>query len=163
MPVAGLDRSLKVELAAGAKKEILALEPSDGVRGGYSAIFIPTVQTTYSYRIFGTIDSDPIDLTFTCVPGEVSETAEDNSQVKLSNAITRLGKVGSFGCPAARSTQGFPEPALSSYELNQSMQSLAATVQMANQGAGRARALSLVGFGSGLAGLVVAVVAWKRK
>ena len=162
-PVTGLEQTLKVELAAGDKKETLSFDPSDEAPGAYAANFIPTVQTTYSYRIFGTINGSPVDLTFTCVPGEVSETAEDNSQVKVSDTVTRVNKVGAFGCPAARKAMGFPEPALSSYELNQNTQNLAAAAQMAGKQATTAQTLSIVGFITGLLGLAVAGIAWKRK
>ncbi len=161
--VTGLEQTLKVELAAGDKKETLSFDPSDEAPGAYAANFIPTVQTTYSYRIFGTINKTPIDLTFACVPGEVSETAEDNSQMKISEAITRVNKVGAFGCPAARKTMGFPEPALSSFELNQNTQNLSAAAQMAAKQASTAQALSIVAIVIGLLGLVVAGIAWKRK
>lgn len=162
-PVTGLEQTLKVELAAGNKKETLSFDPSDEAPGAYSASFIPTVQTTYSYRIFGTINNNTVDLTFTCVPGEVSETAVDNSQMKVSGTITRLGKIGAFGCPVARKTMGFPEPALSSYELDQNMQSLAAAAQLAGKKAATAQALSIIGIVTGLLGLAVAGIAWKRK
>jgi hypothetical protein len=162
-PVTGLERTLKVELAAGDKKETLSFDPSDEAPGAYAANFIPTVQTTYAYRIFGTINSSPVDLTFTCVTGEVSETAEDNSQVKISEIVTRLNKVGAFACPSPRKAMGFPEPSLSSYELNQNTQNLAATVQMAARQASTAQALSIVGIVTGLLGLAVAGIAWKRK
>jgi hypothetical protein len=163
VPVTGLDRTLKVELIAGNKKETLSFDPSDEAPGSYTANFIPTVQTTYSYRIFGTISSIPIDLTFTCVAGEVSETSEDNSQMKVSDAITRLNKIGAFGCPAARKTMGFPEPALSSYELDQNTQNLAAATQSAGKQATTAQTLGIAGFITGLLGLAVAGIVWKRK
>src|SRR5579871_2057867 len=51
-PITGLERTLKVELGAGDKKETLAFDPSDEAPGAYAANFIPTVQTTYTYRIF---------------------------------------------------------------------------------------------------------------
>jgi hypothetical protein len=162
-PVTGLEQTLKVELSAGDKKETLSFDPSDEAAGAYAANFIPTVQTTYSYRIFGTINSSPVDFTFTCVNGEVSETAEDNSQLKMSDTITRLNKVGAFGCPAPRKTMGFPEPSLSSYELNQNTQELAAAAQMAGKQATTAQALGIVGTVTGLLGLAVAGIAWKRK
>ena len=162
-PVTGLEQTLKVELAAGDKKETLSLEPSESGPGSYTASFIPTVQTTYSYRIFGTINSDPVDLIFACVPGEVSESAEDTSQVNVSDAITRLHKVGAFGCPAARNAASFPEPALSSYELNQNTQNLAAAVETASKQAATARDLSIVGLITGLLGLAVAGMTWRRK
>jgi hypothetical protein len=162
-PVAGLEQTLKVELAAGDKKETLSLDPSDSAPGSYTAAFIPTVQTTYSYRFFGTINSNPIDLTFACIPGEVSETAEDNSQVKVSGTVTRIRKVGAFGCPAARSAVGFPEPALSSYELNQNAQNLAAVARASSRQATMAEAMGVVGCIAGLLGLAVAAIAWKRR
>ena len=162
-PVTGLEQTLKVELAAGDRKETLSLDPSDDAPGSYTASFIPTVQTTYSYRIFGNLNRNPVDLTFACIPGEVSETAEDNSQLKVTEAITRLDKIGAFGCPAARSAAGFPEPALSSYELEQNTQNLAAAAQLASKQARTAQLLSVVGFITGLSGLALAGMAWKRK
>ena len=162
-PVTGLEQSLKVELAAGDKKETLSFDPSDEAPGAYAANFIPTVQTTYSYRIFGTIHGTPVDLTFTCVPGEVSETAVDPSQVKISDTVTRLNKVGAFGCPAPRKALGFPEPSLSSYEMSQNVQSVAAAVDAAGKRATTAQTLGVIGMLAGILGLAVAGIAWKRK
>ena len=161
-PVAGLERTLKVELAAGDKKQTLSFDPSHEAPGAYAANFIPTVQTTYSYRIFGTIERSPVDITFACAPGEVSETAEDHSQVKISETVTRLGKIGAFSCPAARKAMGFPEPALSSYEMNQSTQNLAAAAQAAGKQAVTAEVAGIAGFALGFLGLVMAAIAWKR-
>jgi hypothetical protein len=162
-PVTGLERTLKVELAAGDKKETLSFDPSDKAPGAYAANFIPTVQTTYNYRIFGAIENNSVDLTFTCVTGEVSESAEDNSQVKLSDSITRLRKIGAFGCPASKKTMGFPEPSLSSYELSQSLQNLADGTRSAGKQPATTLALSIAGIVSGLLGLAVAGMALKRK
>jgi hypothetical protein len=161
--VTGLEQTLKVELAAGDKKETLTFDPASGVPGAYAANFIPTVQTTYSYRIFGKIGDSPVDLIFTCVTGEVSESAKDDSQVKVSDTITRVSKVGAFGCPAPRKNMGFPEPSLSSYELSQNTQALATAAQSAEKQAATAQTLSIVGIISGLLGLAVAGLAWKRK
>jgi hypothetical protein len=161
-PVSRLEQTLKVELSAGDKKETLALEPSDVTPGSYSAKFIPTVQTTYSYRVLGTIANNPIDLTFSCAPGEVSEDAQDNSTVKVSDTVTRIAKTGGFECPEARGPSGFPEPAHSSYELNQDIQSVAAAVQRSREEATRAEALGTVGLIAGIAGLLIAIVAWRR-
>jgi hypothetical protein len=162
-PVSGLEQTLKVELAAGSKKEMLSLEPSDSASGSYSARFVPTVQTTYTYRVFGTIDSLPVDLSFSCTPGEVSETSQDNSTVKVSDTVTRIGKTGGFGCPASRGPLGFPEPANSSYELNQDTQNLASDVQRLRTEAQRARTFGTLGLVSGIAGLVFAILALKQK
>lgn len=162
-PVTGLEQTLRVELAAGNKKETLSFDPSDRDPGAYVATFIPTVQTTYSYRIFGTINGVSIDLTFSCVAGEVSEKAEDNRELKVSDTIARIEKVGAFGCPAPRKNMGFPEPALSSYELNQNTQALAAEAQSAGNRAATAERLGIGGILTGLSGLLVAGIALKRK
>jgi hypothetical protein len=162
-PVTELERTLKVELAAGNKKETLSFDPSDSAPGSYTAAFIPTVQTTYSYRLFGTMNGRPIDLTFTCVPGEGSETTEDASQVKLSDAILRVDKIGNFGCPMARNAAGFPEPALSSYELVQNMQTLAEAQRAASKQAATAQALGIAGLFAGLMGLLAGGAAWRRR
>ena len=162
-PVTGLEQTLRVELAAGDKKETLSFDPSAKDPGAYAASFIPTVQTTYSYRIFGTISGSAVDLTFTCVAGEVSETAEDNRQLNVSDTITRLNKVGAFGCPVPRKSMGFPEPALSSYELNQSTQNLAASIQFMRKQAATAQILGIAGILFGLLGLAVAGIALKGK
>jgi hypothetical protein len=162
-PVTGLERTLKVELAAGNKKETLSFDPSDTAPGAYTAAFIPTVQTTFSYRIFGRINGSLLDLTFTCVPGEASETTEDASQVKLSDAILRIDKIGNFGCPVARSAAGFPEPALSSYELAQNMQTLAEAQRTASKQVATAQVFGIAGLLAGLMGLAAGGIAWRRR
>jgi hypothetical protein len=58
---------------------------------------------------------------------------------------------------------GFPEPSLSSYELNQNAQDLAAAAQMAGKQAKTAQALSIAGIVAGLLGLAFAGMVWKRK
>jgi hypothetical protein len=79
-PIEGLEKMLKVEISAGAKKKVLALEPAFREPGHYEAAFYPTVQTTHNYRIFGNVSGVPVDLTFTCAPGGVAEgKALDNS------------------------------------------------------------------------------------
>jgi hypothetical protein len=162
-PVSKLEQTLKVELAAGDKKETLALEPADGAPGSYTAKFIPTVQTTYSYRLFGTIAGNPVDLLFSCAPGEVSEDAQDNSTVKVSDTVTRIAKIGGYGCPEARGPSGFPEPAHSSYELNQQTQGVAAALQQSRDEAARAQALGMAGLGVGIAALAAAILALRRR
>jgi uncharacterized membrane protein len=81
--------------------------PLDDAPGKYDAVFYPTVATTYTYRVFGTINGAPFDVSFACNPGgHVSE--EDRSVVKVSGDVTRKGLTGSFGCPRARSEAEFP-------------------------------------------------------
>jgi hypothetical protein len=108
-PVDNLDKSLKVEVKAGPHARIFDLRPTYGAPGRYEAVFYPTVATTYSFRLFGTVDTVPVDLTFACNPlGHVS--VEDRNLVRLAEHVTRKAVVGSFGCPTARADVEFPPP-----------------------------------------------------
>jgi len=108
-PVAGLEETLQVELIAGTQKKTLDLSPVYGKEGGYKAPFFPTVATTLSYRIFGTIDDTPVDLLFSCNPAGHTEGAEDTTEVKLSDKVTHVSKEGAFTCPVEKAGMGFPE------------------------------------------------------
>lgn len=159
-PVAGLDQTLKVELSAGGKKKVFNIQPSFGQAGSYKTAFYPTVQTTLSYRIFGTMDNVPVDLTFTCNPAGHPRSPDDNTEVKLSDQVTRLSKRGAFGCPGAKADMGFPEPASSGYELQTKLNSLDAAIADARSGSDRAMTIGLAGAVFGLIGLAVAVMTW---
>ena len=63
-PIAGLEKTLKVELSAGNKTKILDLVPAYNDPGAYRANFVPTVETTYAYRFFGTINNASVSLMF---------------------------------------------------------------------------------------------------
>jgi hypothetical protein len=106
-PVEGLEKSLKVEVKAGPHARVFELYPAFRAPGRYQAVFYPTVQTTYSFRFFGTVNRVPLDLVFTCNPaGHVAY--EDRTVVKLSAQVTRKAVIGSFGCPERRDEVEFP-------------------------------------------------------
>ncbi len=108
-PVDNLDKTLKVEVKAGPHARVFDLRPTYGAPGRYEVVFYPTVATTYSFRLFGTLDKIPLDLTFACNPlGHVS--VEDETLVTLAEQVTRKALIGSFGCPTARSDVEFPPP-----------------------------------------------------
>lgn len=110
-PIQGLDQLLKVEVSAGGKKKVLDFDPQEGDPGHYVATFFPTVQTTYTYRVFGNItDNTPMSLTWSCSPGSVSEdTVVSNTTQKLSNGVILKSVVGGFSCPEPRADKSFPE------------------------------------------------------
>jgi hypothetical protein len=108
-PVEGLEKTLKVEVKAGPHARVFELYPRFRAPGRYDAVFYPTVATTYSYRVFGTVNGAPFDVTFVCNPGG-HVGAEDKSVVKVSTEVTRRGLTGSFGCPRPRSEAEFPPP-----------------------------------------------------
>lgn len=116
-PVTGLEKDLKVEIIAGDKKKTLDLSPIYGEPGSYKAVFFPTVQTTLTYRVFGTLNETVIDLSFTCNPAGHPAIPEDTSEVTVSDAVTRTLKRGAFGCPIAKEDLGFPEASVTINQL----------------------------------------------
>jgi hypothetical protein len=115
--VEGLEKTLKVEVSAGPKKKTYDLEPAFNDPGHYNAAFYPTVQTTYQYKIFGTINNTPVSLAFTCTTGPAEGQPGDNSTVKISDGVVRKGMAGGFGCPQSRSNVAFPEPYMSNVAI----------------------------------------------
>jgi hypothetical protein len=108
-PVEKLNETLKVEISAGSKKQILDLSPIYGKVGSYKAPFYPTVSTTFNYRFFGTIENTPVDITFTCNLSSNTTSESADQKQKLSDQVTRLSKTGSFGCPKSKAEITFPE------------------------------------------------------
>lgn len=123
-PVVGLEKTLKVEVSAGEQKKEMELSPAYGAPGEYYAVFVPTVQTTYTYRLFGTINEIPVDLSFTCNPAGHPATPEDTTHQSVGEKVTRIAKAGAFGCPRSRTEIFFPEPAATASDLSTRVQEL---------------------------------------
>ena len=111
-PVEGLEKTLKVELIAADKKKILDITPAYKDPGAYKNTFFPTVATTLTYRVFGTINEKPVDLSFTCSPAGHVAGPDETAEVPVSEGVVRKLKAGKFGCPIAKEELGFPEPTL---------------------------------------------------
>lgn len=144
--VEGLEETLKVELIAGDKKKVLDIRPTYGEPGSYYAPFYPTVATTLSYRVFGTIDETPFDYTFTCNPAGHAPAEEDTTRVEVSENVFRVHKSGSFGCPVEKASLGFPEESSDLVSLKEDAQSGA-----------------MVGWVAGAVALVALAVAFRRR
>lgn len=108
-PVTGLEEALQVELIAGDKRKTLSFSPTYNTPGAYHAAFYPTVATTLSYRVFGTIEGTPFDYTFTCNPAGHDIAPDDSSRVEISENVYRIHKSGAYGCPTEKAALGFPE------------------------------------------------------
>ncbi len=75
--VNGQESTLKAEIIFGSNKKSFAISPQDGVDGGYTAAVIPTAVGDYTWHIFGTIESTPVDVSMTSSPDTfVSVTAK---------------------------------------------------------------------------------------
>ena len=117
-PIEGLEKMLKVDISAGDKNRTLDFEPAFRDPGHYEASFFPTVETTYNYTVFGSINGTTFNSTWTCSPGGgESEPISDNSTVEISPNVTRKSIMGGFGCPLPISDAGFPEPMMSNQEI----------------------------------------------
>jgi hypothetical protein len=128
-PVEGLEETVQVELGAGNVTRVLQLEPAFGEPGAYEAPFYPTVATTITYRLFGTINNTPVDLTFTCTPTGEAGAAADNSTAQISEGVVRKGIEGGYGCPAPLTDAGFPEPFVSNNEIVTTLEQLRSEIQ----------------------------------
>jgi hypothetical protein len=132
VPEEGLEETIQVELGAGNVTRVLQLEPAFGEPGAYEAPFYPTVATTITYRLFGTINNTPVDLTFTCTPTGEAGAAADMSTVQISEGVVRKGIEGGYGCPAPLTDAGFPEPFVSNNEIVNTLEQLQSEIQSAS-------------------------------
>ena len=101
-PVEGLEKTLKVEVKAGPHARMFELEPRFRAPGRYDAVFYPTVATTYTYRVFGSIGGAPFDVTFTCNPAGHAPAAEDRSVVKSRRTSRARALPGASDAPRAK-------------------------------------------------------------
>ena len=112
--------------------KVLQLEPAFGEPGAYEAPFYPTVATTLTYRLFGTINNTPVDLTFTCTPTGEAGAAADNSTVQVSEGVVRKGIEGGYGYPSPLTDAGFPEPMMSNFEITTMLEQLRSEIGSTN-------------------------------
>jgi hypothetical protein len=145
-PVIGLEETLQVEMIAGEAKKITDISPAYGVPGAYRNAFYPTVATTLSYRVFGTIEGTPFNYTFTCNPAGHAQEEDDTSRVQVSDKVVRTLKSGGFGCPSEKADLGFPEKSASVVELNQN-----------------ATDSNMIAYGAGALALAALAVAFMRR
>jgi hypothetical protein len=67
-PVVGLETSLRAEIIFGSSRRELALQPMFGEEGAYTADILPTEPGDYTWRVFGTIEDTPVDVSLTSGP-----------------------------------------------------------------------------------------------
>ena len=90
-PVEGAEGSLTAQIVYGGKSKELLLRPVEGQPGVYAGDFIPTRRGTYTLKLGGTINNQPID-----VSREIEEVISSDSlafpepQADLQPAITAL-------------------------------------------------------------------------
>ena len=75
-PAEGLEETLEATVTFGESTRDLPLSPAFGEPGTYRSVFFPTAAGPYTFRIFGEIDGEPIDESFTSGPDTFSEVQD---------------------------------------------------------------------------------------
>ncbi|MGZ8482075.1 MAG: hypothetical protein ACXWWL_00810 [Candidatus Limnocylindria bacterium] len=75
-PAEGLEETLEATVTFGDSSRDLPLSPAFGEPGAYRSVFFPTAAGPYTFRIFGEIDGEPIDESFTSGPDTFSEVQD---------------------------------------------------------------------------------------
>ena len=75
-PVEGLEETLAASVTYGDQTRDLEIEPRFGEPGWYQSIFFPTAAGPYTFRIFGDIEGEPFDESFTSGPDTFSEVQD---------------------------------------------------------------------------------------
>lgn len=75
-PLEGLEGSLSASVTFGDQTRDLEIEPRFGEPGWYQSVFFPTAAGPYTFRIFGEIEGEPFDESFTSGPGTFSEVQD---------------------------------------------------------------------------------------
>ena len=78
-PVEGLEESLQAEVTFDDQVRDLPLSPVFGEVGAYQSVFLPTAAGPYTFHIFGTVDGQDIDESFTSGPDTFSEVQDATS------------------------------------------------------------------------------------
>ncbi len=86
--VSDLEETLEAEIIArgGARTKPLPLEPSDEEPGIYGSPVIPTQAGDYTFRIFGTIEGQTIDESFSSGP-ETFDSVEDVTELQFPQEL----------------------------------------------------------------------------
>ena len=72
-PVEGLETTLKAEAIYQDQKRELPISARFGETGAYESVFFPTAPGAYTFHLFGTIEGQAIDESFTSSPDGFSE------------------------------------------------------------------------------------------
>lgn len=75
-PVEGLEETLKAEVTFDGQTRDLPILATFGEPGAYRSVFFPTAAGPYTFHIFGEIDGEAIDESFTSGPDTFSEVQD---------------------------------------------------------------------------------------
>ena len=75
-PLEGLEGTLDATVTFGDEPRDLVIEPRFGEPGWYESVFFPTAAGPYTFRIFGEVEGEPFDESFTSGPDTFSEVQD---------------------------------------------------------------------------------------
>ena len=75
-PLEGLEETLSATVTFGDQTRDLEISPRFGEPGWYESVFFPTAAGPYTFRIFGDIEGEPFDESFTSGPDTFSEVQD---------------------------------------------------------------------------------------
>lgn len=75
-PVEGLEETLQAEVTFEGQTRQLEISPRFGEPGAYLSVFFPTAAGPYTFRIFGEIEGEAVDESFTSGPDTFSEVQD---------------------------------------------------------------------------------------
>jgi len=75
-PVEGLEEALQAEVIFEGETRDLEISPAFGEPGAYRSVFFPTAAGPYTFHIFGEVDGEPIDESFTSGEESFSEVQD---------------------------------------------------------------------------------------
>ena len=94
-PVEGLEETLEAEVTFGSQTRDLEISPRFGEPGAYESVFFPTAAGPYTFRIYGEVEGEAIDESFTSSPdgfGEVKELSGGQFPVQFPSTGRRRGR-----------------------------------------------------------------------
>ncbi len=75
-PVEGLEETLEAEVTFGGQSRTLEISPVFNQPGAYESVFFPTAAGPYTFHVFGEIEGQAVDESFTSGPETFSEVQD---------------------------------------------------------------------------------------
>src|SRR5688500_6072888 len=91
--VNGLEETLKAAISFGGSTKELEIEAQWGQEGAYTAAVLPTREGDYTWRIFGTIEGTPVDVSMTSGP-DTFGSVEPKAVVAFPSAEPTAAELG---------------------------------------------------------------------
>ena len=106
-PVEGLEETLQAQVTFGSETRDLEISPRFGEPGAYQSVFFPTAAGPYTFRIFGEVEGEPFDESFSSGPetfGEVEELAGGQFPVQFPSTSDVVADAEAGAAAATQAT-----------------------------------------------------------